>query len=856
MPRQITREWVQRVIIALVITLGLGGALGLFSWRGDPLVGLFAQNRGSSTPAPSDPIQQAIRAVNEGRFEEVEAALSGAKNADAAAALRARAHIARGRYDEAEAVLKPAAATSPAGDSTLEWGLLQLMLGRKVDGTRTLERLLNQAQTASRPAELARAARAARATGAIALARDSYRDAAALDPRNPDIHTGWGELFLEKYNRQEAVKSFQDALKADPNWSAAHLGLARALSDENPPAARAAIDRALKINPSLVGAHLLVAELAIDERKRDEAKQAIARAVAINAKNLEAIAMLGAIAAIEDRPDDFKAEVARALAINPSYGDVYTTAGDLLGHNYRFDEAVTLTRQAIAIEPDNMRAHAALGAHLMRTGDEPGARKVLEAAFKVDPYDVVTFNLLGLLDTLDKFVTQTQGDVILRLHPDEAPVLKEYAMPLVQRAIETFSKSYGFKVQGPILVEIFPSHDDFAVRILGLPGMAGALGVCFGRVVASDSPRARPGQPFNWAATLWHEMAHVFTLQMSNQRIPRWLTEGISEFEEKRAHAEWGREMDLAFAQALNADATMKLKDLNAGFTNPETISLAYFEASLLVEHLFNLYGQEGLNKLVRGFADGKETEPVLQSTLGVTLDQLQVTFDAALEKQFGAVRRALKMPEGVNLASASVGELQVLAKAHPESYAVLMSLGRAHIKAGDRTAALDVLTRASTLVPMARGDESPHALMAKIALEAGDRARAIAELEARLVYDFTAVDAARQLASMVDAAKDPRLATLAHERVVAIDPFDNRSHTVLGRLLLAAKDTTGATQEFRAALAAGPIDQAAAHTDLGESYLLAGRRAEARREALKALEIAPTFERAQELLLKSGAGR
>ena len=78
----------------------------------------------------------------------------------------------------------------------------------------------------------------------------------------------------------------------------------------------------------------------------------------------------------------------------------------------------------------------------------------------------------------------------------------------------------------------------------------------------------------------------------------------------------------------------------------------------------------------------------------------------------------------------------------------------------------------------------------------------------------------------------------------------------MLGRLLLAAKDTAGATLEFRAALAAGPVDRAAAHADLGESYLLAGRRAEARREALKALEIAPTFERAQELLLKSGESR
>ena len=64
-------------------------------------------------------------------------------------------------------------------------------------------------------------------------------------------------------------------------------------------------------------------------------------------------------------------------------------------------------------------------------------------------------------------------------------------------------------------------HDDFAVRTAGLPGLIGALGVCFGRVVTMDSPHARPGD-FQWEATLWHELTHVITLQMSNSRVPRW----------------------------------------------------------------------------------------------------------------------------------------------------------------------------------------------------------------------------------------------------------------------------------------------------------------------------------------------
>jgi len=51
-------------------------------------------------------------------------------------------------------------------------------------------------------------------------------------------------------------------------------------------------------------------------------------------------------------------------------------------------------------------------------------------------------------------------------------------------------------------------------------------------------------------------------------------------------------------------------------------------------------------------------------------------------------------------------------------------------------------------------------------------------------------------------------------------------------------------------------VDQAAAHTDLAESYLRGGKRAEAKKQTLAALEIAPTYERAQELLLKLTEGR
>src|SRR4030095_3397841 len=131
-----------------------------------------------------------------------------------------------------------------------------------------------------------------------------------------------------------------------------------------------------------------------------------------------------------------------------------------------------------------------------------------------------------------------------------AGVMREHALPLAKEALAALEKHYNFTAQGPLLIEMFPKHDGFAVRTLGLPGMIGALGACFGRVVTLDSPKARqPPGDFLWEAPLSHERRHVITIQMSNSRVPRWLTEGISEWEETQARKDWTRPGEAMFAR-------------------------------------------------------------------------------------------------------------------------------------------------------------------------------------------------------------------------------------------------------------------------------------------------------------------
>jgi cellulose synthase operon protein C len=828
---------------AVLAALALGVATAL------PVAGQSRPPDEVSSPARMR--YDAARALREGHYREA-IELTKALPADADVyLLHGRALTAIGQYDEAATALTASIKLMPLGEAQLELGQLHLLRGRTAEARRLLEPLIAAATRSDDGEVLGRAARAAYRLGRYEQANSLFRDAAALIGDDASLQITWGELFLDKQNRAEAVRSFRAALQSDRRSAAAFAGLARAFSDENSGTARELVARALSLNKSLVSAYLVLADLALDEDHRDDARTAIEQALDVNPSSLDALSRKAAIALIEDRTSDFEALVGVVLAINPHYGDVYRLAGAQAARHYRFEAAAALARKALEIEPGNVRASADLGVHLLRTGDEPGARVALDTAFRADPYDVVTYNLLGLLDSLERFETVDDGVVTLRLHPDEAAVMREHALPLARKALDTLAARYGHTVDGRVLVEMFPKHDDFAVRNVGLPGMVGALGACFGRVVTLDSPRARPPGTFNWQATLWHEMAHVITLQMSNNRIPRWLTEGISVFEEQRARPEWGREMELRFADALERGEILPLADLNRGFMSGETIALAYYEASLLVDHLVATRGEPALQTLVRAFADGVSVDEAMRRTIGPTLTEIEPEFLASITERFAAILAARKGPEDVRFTARTPRETIVaMAAEYPGNVDLQIRLGDANAAAGDVAAAFQAWERAAYLLPSLVGNDSPLARIANLASARGDTARAVDALERLLARDDTNIEAARRLAAMVDPVHEPARAARAWQRVAEIDPFDATASAALGRHALDTSAPDVAARWFRAALAAGPVDKAAAHCDLAESYLAVGAAPQAKRQVLAALEVAPSYARAQDLLL------
>jgi tetratricopeptide (TPR) repeat protein len=785
-----------------------------------------------------------------GKFDE--ALAKAADSPWARAFVSGRAAERRGDYQEAERFYREAGAADAGGEPAVALADLLGRMGRREEASTLWQALLRTGQVQRTGAALARAARAAQALGQVRLSNSYFQTAANLAPDDAQVHTRWGDLFLEKFNEAEARSSYETALKADAQYVPALIGMARTLADRDPTAAEAAARQAIAIDPDQPEAWALLASEAIDASRRSDARAALEKVLAVNPRHVEALALSAALAHIEDRPADVTRFSQQALALNATNADVPRIIGERVARMYRFDEAVRFLREAVTLDPENSRAQASLGLALLRSGDEAEARKALDAAFAKDSFDTVTYNLLLLMDTLDKFVTVSGENLTIRFHEQEVAVMQPYLVPLAEQALADLAARYQFTPAGPILVEVFPVHDHFAVRTAGLPGMTGALGACFGRVVTMDSPKARPPGSFNWASTLWHELAHVITLQMSGNRLPRWLSEGISTFEETRAREGWGRESELLFAQAYAAGRLLPLADLNSGFARIETINLAYQEAAVLVAYLVETHGDEKLRAFVRSFGEGLDDETALTRAYGRTWATLQPDFDAYVKQKYGAVAPALtEVDDTLPGRTATAADWVAFADKHAGNFRMQMVSAGPLLRLGDLAAARRILERAATLVPFASGEASPWRQLVSTALRQEDAAAARRYMEKVLEIDHTAIQPLRQLVGQATTAEDTALRQRAAERLIEIDPFDAAAHTALGELALARQDVPVALRELQAAVDAGPPNPAEALTSLAEATLRSGQRDQARRHLIKALETTPRHERAQELLLQ-----
>jgi tetratricopeptide (TPR) repeat protein len=690
-------------------------------------------------------------------------------------------------------------------------------------------------------------------------AKELFIDAREADPTFADAFAGQGELLNEKYNYGEAASLFQDALKINQNSTRALLGLAKSKQFESNEAQLVSIYKALEVNPNCVAALVGRASIDVESDNYEGATQETDRALKVNPNALDAMAVRAAMFYLGDRKADFDAEIKRALAINPRAGEVFATLAQFAVNNRRYADAVEFGRRALELSPNLWSARTQLGIQLMRVGKVEEGRAELERAWAGDKFNPWSKNTLDLLDKMKDYPDTVRGPFLIKSSPTESGALAAYAADLAEEAHKKLTAKYRFTPPAPISVEIFSDHNDFEVRTLGVPGL-GALGVCFGKVIAMDSPSARPTGDFNWGSTLWHEFTHVITLEVTDHRIPRWFSEGLSVYEEHRARTGWGDNWSIENLKAISDGRFVKINDLDAAFTRPKRpdgVPLAYFQASQVCEFVDEKFGFDAILKMLALYKENAKTPDVLQRVLKLT----PADFDRAFSDYIKAKTSAWVEAIGSGPVHAPAGQppskdaLLALLEGRPNDYFAHLRLGTL-LKKEDAEQAIDHLRRASELFPYYAGQGNPYLLLAEIYESRGQKPEAAATLEAFVRHNETDAGALAKLARLKLEMGDRKGAVESLKQSFYIQPFDASLHKLAGGVYLELGNPSEAIREFRVQIALAPPDLAEAHYDLARSLEAAGDHKEAKREVLRALEIAPGFDKAQELLLKLRASK
>ena len=672
----------------------------------------------------------------------------------------------------------------------------------------------------------------ARAEGSWGLyqyvdANNEFKAAEKAGLASAEFKTEWGEFFLEASQPGDAAKLFAEAITADGNDAPAYLGLARAAAQGFDPRAAEAAEQALQHDPKLYQAHELLAYLALEDGEAKKAAEEAQKALAISNEALDAMAVLASIDWLNNRePSEWMQQI---LKIDPVYGAAYATGAHFFEINRRYDEAIAYYRKALSLDSSLRAARSQLGVNLMRQGADAEAHQQLEQCFNTYYRNAETRNSLRLLDSFGNYEIFKTANTELLLSKKESALLRPYVEAEMQRAIARYEVKYKMKLPGPVHLEMYPNHDDFIVRTLGVPGQGGLLGVTFGLNVTMDSPTARPPGEFSWASTMWHEFSHVFVLTETHHLVPRWFTEGVAVHEEGAASPDWGDRLTPEIVTALEKKQLLPVLELDKGFVRPKfpmQVMVSYFEAGRICDYISQKWGDDTLLGMIHSYAGRKTTEEAIQDNLHES--------PAAFDKEF----------------TAWIGAKTESTVKHFADWKKGMKTLHEELEAGKLDDAIRDGQTVRDYYPDYTGDASAYEALADAYKRKGNQAAALAELEKYSSAGGTSVESLKKLAEWEQQAGNSKQARNVLAKLNYIYPEDEETHRRLGTLLLEAGDAEGAVREGKALLALKPADAAESHYELAKALKAARRLNEAKDQVVMALEAAPGYKPAQQLLL------
>ena len=623
-------------------------------------------------------------------------------------------------------------------------------------------------------------------------ANDTLRAAVKADPRGVEAgveaNLDWGDTFLEKHNAASAETSFREVLKLDPRHPDAHAGMGRVLIEQSydETGAEKEIAAALSVNPRHARALALRGEIALDAEELDLVSQVVAQLRKTNPRDDGAAWLAAGRALLLDDRAGYEREKKARLEVRTADGDFFARIAEALVRHRRYDDARAVAAEGVALDGRNPRCLASLGLTLLRLGDETAALDHLRRAWQRDPYDARTFNLLNLFEKViaGRYVTIQTAHLAFRVEPKARAAIEGVVGPFLEEVYKRYVERYGFAPPGRVIFELYGDPAHYAIRTVGLPRL-GVTAVCFGAVITSQAPT---NGAYNWGLVLAHELAHVFALQLSRSRVPRWFTEGLSELETATLRPEWRRRGELALAAAMSAGTLAPLETLSKSFVrarDAEAASTAYLHAAVAVEFLERRFGFPKVREALAAFGRGERVGAVLEKMSGMKVADLEAAFRQELvEKYTGRFRGQFLPAHRARFArregGGAPGEAAPRPDAGPREVA---EAGLVLLYDGDLKGARATLARA-LLLRGAREEPMVSFLTAELAVAAGEVQSAADELGELIKRGHDGYDVRLRLALAAVRGGDQAKVEEHLRKAIALSPTQVEPRVLLSELL------------------------------------------------------------------------
>ncbi len=660
------------------------------------------------------------------------------------------------------------------------------------------------------------------------------------------------ELALAKNDYALAAEDFQKALKNDDADPRIYYGLARSFESSDPKKTEEYINKALEINPHHVPSLLFVAENHLQAEQYDKSNEVLDEVLKVNPSDPRAWALRSVLAHLTN--DEVKEKRSRDKALehwtdNPQVDFII---GKFLAQRYRFAEAAEAQKRALTFDSSYLPAKMELSNDLLRLGEEELGWKLAEEVFDADNYNVVAHNLTTLHDHMQKFRTLKSDGFVVRMDAQEAEIYGPRVLKLLGEAREVLCEKYKVQLPETVAVEIFPRQQDFAIRTFGLPGGAGFLGVCFGSVITMNSPASQGSTPSNWEAVLWHEFCHVVTLTKTKNRMPRWLSEGISVYEERQRNRSWGQSISPEYRQMILGDDLTPVSQLSSAFLSPksgEHLMFAYYESSLVVEYIVEQYGPEALVAILDDLGKGLLINDAI-SRHAASIEKVDAGFEKFVKERAESFAQGADFDDEGLPERADSEAWKAWLVDHPDNFWGLQSYATSLISEQKWSEAVEPIERLLALAPDFAESGSPLIMKARVSRELGETETELGVLEKLASLNADALDAYRRLAELHIQREDWNSVIVNADRILAVNPLIPEPYRLLAMAGERSGDRPAAIDGLQTLTLMDPFDPADIHFRVARMLKEEGRSDEARKQVLLALEEAPRYRDAHELLL------